>query len=288
MTLFNVARWVAKEVTGTKNVDKKIYVVGPAGSGKSMTGLSLAAACAKWISFFNEGDFKHSSKYFKFDEDHIAVINTDDFIKLMTKYPEKNSVRIIDDCGAAVGFTNRRSMSKENLDIVSIYGTNRVRNCVTIICVQDTNFTDKRMRMLADIIIDLRNYTQSGPLRMGKLWHIRMVDDLRGGYRKCRFMTYENGQWVTQESVACFMPPDDLLKQYNELRATKDKENTEMLGNRYNKPTDIFPNKPCCLSCGSHDIRYRKKDGFYHCRVCGTNWRGEQQHNIISKKVEAT
>lgn len=284
MTLFNLAKWVAKEVTGNKNVDKKIYVVGPAGSGKSMTGLSLANACAKWISFYNHDDFKHASKYFKFDEDHIAVINTDDFIKLMTSYPEKNSVRIIDDCGAAVGFTSRRSMSKENLDIVSIYGTNRVRNCVTIICVQDTNFTDKRMRMLADVIIDMRNYSQNGPLRMGKLWHIRMVDDRKGGYKKCRFMTYECGQWVTQESVACFMPPDDLLRQYNELRTAKDMENTGMLNRKYAHKEEDNSGKMKCV-CGSINL-YKTKKGW-KCKRCGQIIPLPNTNTIISKRIEA-
>lgn len=287
MALFNLARWIAKEVTGNKNVDKKIFIVGPAGSGKSMTGLTLAWAVALWISFFNHGDFKHAKEYFSFDPEHIAVISTTDLIKLMTNYPKKNSVRIIDDCGASVGFTSRRSMSKENLDLVSIYGTNRVRNCVTIICVQDTNFTDLRMRMLANVIIDLREYTQSGPLRMGKLWNIKMDDTRRGGWKKCRFMTYDKGEWVTIESIACFMPPDDLLKQYNELRELKDKENTELMSAKYNPKVEATLDKPRCPQCASVKVRYRPRYKTYICK-CGWEFALPDRQQCISKKIEAT
>jgi hypothetical protein len=146
--------------------------------------------------------------------------------------------------------------------------------------------------MLADIIIDLRNYSQSGPIRLGKLWHIRMVDDSKGGYKRCRFMTYEGnpGQWVTQESVACFMPPDDLLKQYNELRAAKDKENTEMLSGKYGNETKPKPVlKPRCYKCEGSDVRYLQRTNEWKCKTCGTKWKreSEKSNNIITKQAEA-
>jgi hypothetical protein len=270
--MFNFSRWVARQVTDPKkNVDQKIFIVGPAGSGKSMAGLALAQAVSKWISFYNhEGNLSHASEYFSFDEDHIAVIDNQDLIRLMTTYPKRNSVRIIDDCGAATGFTNRRSMSTENLDLVSIYGTNRVRNCVTIVCVQDTNFTDIRMRVLANEIIDLRDWFQQGPLRFGKLWRIRMDNKAKRGFREVRFMTYTHGQWSTCECIACNLPTPSLIAQYDELRERKDRENTLRLSEKYNttKEKNNY-NKERCPKCGSAELRYRQKTHDWKCKPRG-------------------
>jgi hypothetical protein len=234
-----------------------------------MTGLALATAVAKWISYYNhDGDLGHASEYFSFDPDHIAVIDTEDLIHLMTQYPKKNSVRVIDDCGAAIGFTNRRSMSRESLDTMSIYGTNRVRNCATIICVQDTSFTDLRMRLLANEIIDLRDFYQSGPLRFGRLWKIKMDNTRKGGVKLCRFMTYEHGEWVTQERIATFLPPEDLMAQYNELRERKDRENTEKLYEKYQgKEEEVDDDRERCPECGSPKLYHGKKHTT--CRGCG-------------------
>lgn len=273
MTLFNYARWIAKEVTGNKNIDKKIFVVGPAGSGKSMTGMALAPAVAKWISYYNHGNFDHQKDYFTFDKDHVAVINMNDLIHVMANRLIKNSVKIIDDCGASKGFTNRRSMSTENLDIVSIYGTNRVQNGVTIICVQDSDFTDIRMRKLANETIDLNDYYQAGPCRMAKLFKIRMDRYSKNGIRQCRFMTYEHGVWVTQESIACFLPPPDLMAQYDALRVEKERENTQMIYDKYLKLAEkgtVDKNKLRCPACTSTDIYPGKKHNS--CHKCGYKW----------------
>lgn len=275
MTLFNFSKWVAKEVTGPKNIDHKVFVVGPAGSGKSMTGVELALSVAKWISHYNHGeryDFTHADEYFKFDKDHIAIINTNDLIHVMTTRLKKNSVKIIDDCGASVGFTNRRSMSKENLDLASIYGTNRVQNGVTIYCVQDTMFTDVRMRKLANVVIDLNEFYQAGPLRMGRLWKIRMDKNGKSGIKECRFMTYEHGEWVTQESIACFMPPQDIKDQYDKMRLEKEMENSKTINDKYKQIIDkssTEQEKPHCPYCNSTRLYYREKTNDTKCKGCG-------------------
>jgi hypothetical protein len=273
MTLFNFSRWVAKQVTDPKkNADQKIFIVGPAGSGKSMTALALAEAVAYWISVFNHGDPSHASEYFSFDQDHIAVIDNDDLIHLMTTYPKRNSVRVIDDCGAATGFTNRRSMSSENMDVVSIYGTNRVRNTVTIIAVQDTAFTDLRMRVLANEIIDLKDWFQQGPLRFGKLWKIKMDSQERHGYRQARFMTYQHDEWVTIEAIATYMPTPGIVDLYNELRERKDQENTTKLSEKYAKSKEhqtVEDGRPRCPECKSVTLYRGKKNNYTTCRKCG-------------------
>lgn len=259
--LFNLARWVAKEITGPKNVDKKIFIVGGAGDGKSMTGVAFARAVAKWISYYRYGNFDHIDEFYTFDKDHVAVISQKDLIHVMTKRLVKNSVKIIDDCGASKGFTNRRAMSTENLDIVSIYGTNRVQNGATIICVQDTDFTDLRMRMLANVIIDLTDYYQDGPCRMAKLWKITKDSNAKGKIRKRRFMTYENGEWITIESIACFMPTLEDRKMYDDLRDIKEKENTDSINEKYDKLVEAEKtedSRPKCVHCGSKQLEYRK------------------------------
>lgn len=292
MTLFNYSKWIAKEVTGPKNIDKKIFVVGPAGSGKSMTGLKLAHSVARWISYYNHNEsFDHADKYFKFDSDHIAVIDTGDLIHVMTTPLERNSVKVIDDCGASVGFTNRRSMSKENLDIVSIYGTNRTRNGVTIICIQDTDFGDVRLRKLANEIIDLNDYYQVGPFRVAKLSKIKMDKRAKNGIRPCRFMTYEHGVWVTQEGIACTLPPAKLKDEYDKLREVKESANAEMINKKYNqlsgKIESVNKNdKFKCPSCKSADTRYSKKTMSCYCRRCGAQWGGERETAYNYKQAD--
>lgn len=272
MTAFNYSRWIAKEVTGPKNIDKKIFVVGPAGSGKSMTGLALAEAVSKWISYYNHKDMAHAGEYFAFDQDHIAVIDTTDLIHVMTTPLKNNSIKIIDDCGASIGFTNRRSMSRENLDLASIYGTNRVRNGVTIYCVQDINFTDLRMKKLANEIIDLTDFYQRGPFRIARLWRIRMNGENRKGITKCRFMTYERGQWVTQESIAVFLPTDELRLKYEALRVEKEAANANMIRDKYTRlveKTTQVENKERCPKCNSPRLYKGKKTSHKTCRECG-------------------
>lgn len=270
MTLFNYSRWIAKQVTGPKNIDKKIFITGPSGCGKSMAGLRLALAVAKWISFYNHNNFDHLEEYFKFDKDHIAIINTIDLMHVMTTKLRKNSVKIIDDCGTSVGFTNRRAMSKENLDIASIYGTNRVRNGVTIYCVQDEKFTDLRMRKLANENIDFNDYIQEGPFRIAKLRKMKMDEKAKGGIKKCRFMTYDCGQWVTQETIAFDLPDPVIKKIYDKRREAEEDKNSRMINQRYKDLSDkaeIELNKNHCPYCNSTKLYHGKN--YVKCQGCG-------------------
>jgi hypothetical protein len=256
-----------------KNVDKKIFIVGGAGTGKSMTGVRLAKALKRWISYYNHnGIFAHGDEYFTFDQDHVAVISTKDLLHVMTTRLKRNSIKIIDDCGAAKGFTSRRSMSNENLDIVSIIGTNRTQNGVTIICVQDTSFTDIRMRMLADVVIDLSEYYQSGRFRIAQLRRIKKDKKFKEGIKPCRFMTYEHGIWVTQETIACEMPDTLLKAQYDELRERKEIENSKFINDKYNRILEMQEaeeKKPRCPYCNSTQLYYSDKNNITKCKGCG-------------------
>jgi hypothetical protein len=279
--VFNFARWVAKQITNNKkNIDIKIFIVGPAGSGKSMTGLTLALLLDKYVAYFVYGKdeyMKHIGEFFSFDPNHIAIINTQDLIHVMTTMLCKHSIKVIDDCGAAEGFTSRRSMSTANIDIASIYGTNRVHNGVTIYCVQDTTFTDVRMRKLANVVIDLTNYVEVGNdkigvVRMAQLRKIRMDKKAKSGINECRFMTYENGQWVTQESIACFMPPAEFKDKYDKMRNLKEAENSKAINEKYSliiKQEETENEKPRCPYCNSTQLYYSEKKNVTKCKGCG-------------------
>jgi len=293
LTLFNFGRWVAKEITGSGDRDMKIYVIGPPGSGKSKTALRLALSIRKWISWYIHKDFEHGEEYFKLDNEHLAVISSEDLFKMMTNYPPMYQIRIADDCGNTAGFDSRQSMSRKNMDLNSIWSTNRTRHCVTIVTLHDLNFNDLRQVMLADVVIDLRDYYQSGRFRMAKLWKIKMTERSKGnrGAQLARFMTYERGAWVVQESLACEMPPLDVVEGYDKIRAAKDKENTLRVQNmlsQYNAEMQDMNNKPKCVACGSKDVRAIKEGR--KCRVCGyieqINW-GERVSPAIPIKQDA-
>lgn len=238
-----------------------------------MTGVRFADALKRWISYYNHNQiFAHGDEYFTFDTEHVAVISTKDLIHVMTNRLKRNSIKIIDDCGASKGFTSRRSMSTENLDVASIIGTNRTQNGVCIICVQDTSFADIRMRMLADILIDLTEYTQSGRFRMGVLRKIKKDKTHRDGVKLCRFMTYEHGVWVTQETIACEMPNRELKLKYDELRDAKEAENSKMINDKYNKMLemqDAEDRKQRCPYCNSTQLYYSDKNNTTKCKGCG-------------------
>jgi hypothetical protein len=277
MTLFNFGKWAARQVTDSeKNVDLKIFIIGGPGTGKSKTGLALAKSVRRWTSFFLCGDFDHAEDYFSFDEDHIAVIDTNDLVNVMIKKLRKHSTKIVDDCGTAKGINARTSMTEETQDIVSIYGTNRTDNGITIICVQDTTFADKRMRMLADVVIDLTDYYQEGPFRMAKLSKIRMDSSAKYGIRKCRFMTYEHGEWLTVESIACFMPDlpnQGIDKQYNDLRKIKQDAQSLMIAEKFKKASqakEVQDERPRCPYCNSTRL-YHGKSG-QRCNNCGKHF----------------
>ena len=274
MVLFNLSKWIAKQVTNESDRDMKIYIIGPPGSGKSKTALSLALKIAKWLSWYNFHDFTHVANFFKLDCGHLAVIDSDDLMDMMLTYPELNQIRISDDCGSAKGFNSRTSMSNENIDANSIWSTNRTRRCVTIVTLHDTSFNDLRQVLLSDIVIDLRNFYQVGPFRMAKLWHIKMDKRSNGnrGTKFVRFMTYERGEWVTQESLACMLPPADIDKQYNEIRAEKDKQNSMKIQEKYNnfkKEKEVVDNRTRCPECTSIQVKWREKTNDYKCGKCG-------------------
>jgi ribosomal protein L37AE/L43A len=272
MTLFNLSRWIAKEITGVGDRDMKIYIIGPPGSGKSKTALRLAQAIGKWVSWYKHKDFDHADDYFKLDGEHLAVISSDDLYNMLTTYPPMYQVRIADDCGNAAGFDSRQSMSRKNMDLNSIWSTNRTRHCVTIVTMHDLNFNDLRQVLLADIVIDMREWYQAGRFRMAKLWKIRMVERSKGnrGALLARFMTYEHDRWVVQESLACEMPSPEVVKAYDEIRAIKDKENTErvqkmLLNIKDEMQTTV--SKPKCVRCKGTDVRVIKEG--LKCKTCG-------------------
>ena len=272
MVAFNYARWIAKRITSSMNVDRKIFIIGGPGTGKSMTGFALAKKLAKWVSYYKYGNFDHADEFFKFDKDHIAVINTLDLIHVMTAKLVKHSIKIIDDCGSAQGFTGRRAMSAENIDMASIYGTNRTDNGVTIYCVQDETFTDLRMRKLADDVIDLNDYIQRGPLRIGKLWKLKRDKQNNKKINKARFMTYDNGHWLSIESFSTFLPEPEDKKKYDELRKVKEAENSRTISERYTKiivNDKVEQEKQRCPYCNSIRLYYSSKYNRTTCRGCG-------------------
>lgn len=279
MTLFNYAKYVAKEITSTKNCDKKIIISGPAGAGKSMSGIKLAQSIAKWIPYWlikRYGIVSKPEDFFKFDDDHIAIIDNDDLRKLMIKKLVRYSIKIADDCGTTEGVTSRRSMSDANLKTISIYGTNRTDNGVLIICVQDTTFIDKRLRMLANEVIDLSNWYQAGPVRIGQLRKIRIDNNAKYGIGLRKFRTYEHGRWVSQESIAYMMPDDATKKLYDEKRKEKQEAQTarilEELENKDKKEIED-ESKLKCPKCGNGNkskIYNGKKNKS--CYSCGHKW----------------
>jgi len=276
MVLFNLSRWIAKEVTGSGDRDMKIYIIGPPAAGKSKTAIALALKLKKWLSWYIHKDFLHGDEFFKMDKDHLAIIDSNDLFRMMTTYPPMYQVRIVDDCGNTEGFDSRQSMSRKNGGLNSIWSTNRTRHCITIVTLHDTAFSDKRQVLLADIVIDLRDYYQSGRFRMARLYKIKMDKHRASGDRgakMCRFMTYENGQWVTQESLACELPPKEICQEYDKMRAIKDKENTEKVYNSFNEAQKMQEQNcsiPCCPVCFKTDIRYSKKEDIRYCRNCGS------------------
>jgi hypothetical protein len=278
--VWSYAQYIARLITGPKNIDRKIFVVGDSGDGKSMTGLCLAIRIAYWVSYYqnlklikqNLPPTAKPEDYFTFDKDHVACINTDDLLHVATNRLPQYSVKILDDCGAALGFTNRRSMTTENLDMVSIIGTNRVQNGVTIYCVHTEDFTDVRMRMLANDKIDLTDYIQSkGGYRIANLYKIKRGKNHKNKISECKFAFYSYGEYCTVEGIVCFMPEQKIVDEYNTLRLAKEKENTDGINlkyKQYKQEIEMKEEKPRCPYCNSTQL-YNKKDGTILCRGCG-------------------
>jgi hypothetical protein len=291
---WSYAQYIAKMITGPKNIDRKIFVVGDSGDGKSLTALNLAIRISRWVAYYlnceqvkkNEQATHKPEEFFKMDNDHVGCILGEDLIHVATVELPQYSIKILDDCGAALGFTNRRSMSGENLDLVSIIGTNRVRNGVMIYTVQTETFTDIRMQMLANEKIDLAGYTQSGDkYRLGQLYKIKRDKKRRNKIVECKFAFWSFGkqgkkgqEYCTVEGIICYPPEDQaLIDKYNNMRKEKEAENTQAIKNKYaavQKEMDVSQkiqqHTQICPKCFKSDLRYSKKERLVYCRSCGS------------------
>jgi hypothetical protein len=276
--VWSYAQYVAKQVTGPKNIDKKIFIVGDAGDGKSVTGLMLAIRIAFWIAYYvnlnlikqNKPPTAKPEDYFTLDKDHIACIISEDLIHVATVELPQHSIKILDDLGSALGFTNRRSMSGENLDMVSIIGTNRVKNGVTIYCVHTEDFADVRVKLLANEKIDMTDYVQSpGGYRIGKLYKMKRVKKNKSV--ECKFGFWSNGEYCTIEGIICFMPGQTDNDRYSNMRVKKEQHNTSTIREKYKRiaqAEEIKNEKPRCPHCNSTKL-YHSKKGTVRCNGCG-------------------
>jgi predicted RNA-binding Zn-ribbon protein involved in translation (DUF1610 family) len=128
------------------------------------------------------------------------------------------------------------------------------------------------MRKLADVIIDLTDWYQYGPFRIGRLRKIRMDKTSKIGIKEVRFMTYQHGEWVTQENIACEMPDPETKIIYDDMREKKEAENSKAINEKYNKmlaKDEAENNRPTCPNCGSVQYKWIKKLNHYHCNGCG-------------------
>lgn len=285
MVLFNFPRWVVKRILDKKkNADTKILIIGPAGSGKSMAGVTLGEQVDKWIvQSINEvqgiGAAEHG-EYFNVDWEHMAIIDDKDLVKLMVKPLKKHSVKVADDCGAAEGVNARRSMSKKNIDLIRIYGTNRTERGVLIICVQDDSFIDKRLRMLANIIIDLREwYSEFVPgldggdeieIRFAKLYKIVMDNTQKYSIQTKKFQVHQHGKMARVETIALVLPSDNGKSNYDMMRTEKQEaETSKVLAEIEAQDAPKDTGKKKCPDCGwTSSVKYFKRTKTWQCTHC--------------------
>lgn len=293
---FELARHIAKILTGKRTQDVRILVVGATGSGKSELAMALAECIAIELSKILDGDESHGIKYFDHEKD-VGIITPERLLTVMCRETEPHHIKILDDIGMSEGFDARQWQSDANDATTSLFGVNRTQRGVLIVTVQSHHFIDKKLRALFNWFIEV-----SGPMYVDQCVNIAKVYQItlhpRDKQQPIHFpfvreIDQLDGHMIIYKYLATGFASLAARNWYKPIRQNIVNEinngklklviNPETESNNITKPKN--PGKPVCPNCFTQNVRYRKKTNDYVCISCGKDFKSDIAGNPVEKNV---
>ena len=211
----SLGRYFAKHITSKHNQHSIIMIVGSGGTGKSYAGIDLARDIALHVAEIKGGK---PEDYFNF-ENNLAIINKDE-IKRVMKDPGKYHIIDLDDIG--VGWNARKYKDDFNIFLNNIIQTFRPNNNVIIMTLQASFLIDKVPRSLLHYHIEMEKAMFDLGITEAKVFKVVLKHRIGKIYHN--YIEVNNTRYVKH---IFRKPPDELMREYEELRAIQLKRMNE-------------------------------------------------------------
>jgi len=189
-----------KKKVQKQNNNYQLIIVGPTGSGKSWSALTLASAV--------DPDFT---------TDHVAF-SPQEFIDI-TKDTNPGQAIVFDEAGVGIG--NRDWYKKVNKKMMKIMQTIRHENQFILFTTPDTSFVDKQARSLFDSYMEMVSLNPQKKEAIAKIQRMQMNPKTgKIYYKNLRFDNLNTGFREKISKYKMKPPTQDLTKPY-EKRADK-------------------------------------------------------------------
>lgn len=205
---FSIGKKFGKIVTSKSNQATSCMTVGPTGSSKSMSNISIGVNAALEIAKRTKGKW---TDYFNLD--NIAVVDKEEIFRVM-EIEKKHSVKLLDDVGIAWG--SRKWQSSMNSVFNDITQTMRTANEVLLITIPDTFLLDKIPRSLVHHFIEMSRQSQTNfdkGVAIGKFFQV-----VRKSKEGQTWYQYENIMNRSYRRVMFKLAPADIVGPYEALR----------------------------------------------------------------------
>jgi len=207
----SISKKLAEIVTSPWNDQATVLINGPRGSGKSLTGLSIATRTAQYISEIKGGN---TSQYFTLK--NVAIIKLDRVLNVLDDL-HQYGIYFLDDIG--VGYSSREWRSDKNIRMNKVIQTFRTDNVITILSVPDKGLLDKVPRELIDKYIETNkdgNMYAYG-LNLVKIFNIERLlrDDKQ---LEILPVVEQKNQLHQYAKYVVRRPPDSLVMEYEQMR----------------------------------------------------------------------
>jgi hypothetical protein len=196
-------------------LDCTILFRGKKGASKSTSSIGLCLGVAHELA----REHNKPASYFFNIEDHVRTCDPNGTMEMFTTdiIRRENSVLLADD--VSISADSRDAMSRRNKSLGKILNVSRIyRNMIVMNAVYSTHI-DKKIRGLADIIIDMIGVDRKNKQALGKVYWYEVNQNTGKEYMK--FF-----QWKGKHiNMFLFdLPPDSIVKAYKKLRREKTNE----------------------------------------------------------------
>ena len=205
LELPRLSQEICNTIAGKHNQDVRMLTVGRQGSGKSMFDLYLCYQVACRLAEKKGGEWEDY-----FDIDHVAVAKTEDILELFGNMKQYH-VYLADDIGMSWG---ARDFSKKiNKFLNIIFQLMRTRNNFLSVSIISNFLLDKVPRSLMNFEINMDMSLFDYGMVVPKVFNV-----VQKPRQNKPFTVYPRFGNVKVVRYLGYLPPEDLVKEYNKRR----------------------------------------------------------------------